>query len=469
MITMKKNIIYLSILLVGLLATGCKKQLDLQPTDTFSDANAFKTMADVQEGTNGAFGRYSTFVNIMYTNAILTDEAKLGQGNSGQGAITYRYQFSSDGTTGGDVVAAFGGFYALIDQVNRVLPNVATVTATPAEEPRRNILKGQLLGLRALGHFHLLEAYAKKYDATDPLGIPVMTVSNPLAKPARNTVAEVLGAVEADLAEAKNLLPAVTVANFSDTVLNRVSIAAYQARVALFKRDYASAITFATEVINSAVKPISSGAAFSGIWTDVTNNETLFRIRFATGTGVGAIWTTTGNQVYIAPSDKLIASYGAGDIRSATYIGSLGPGNNYVNKFYQSSRGGRVVDLKACRIAEMYLIRAEAHARKSSPDITAGAADLNLLRTNRISPYTNEVFANQADLITAVMNERFKELCFEGFRFYDLKRNDLPVQRLSSDAQPEWQTLAAGDFRFALPIPRDELNANPNMVQNQGY
>jgi hypothetical protein len=99
----------------------------------------------------------------------------------------------------------------------------------------------------------------------------------------------------------------------------------------------------------------------------------------------------------------------------------------------------------------------------------AGAADLNALRTQRITGYVNQTFPTAADLITAVLDERFKELCFEGFRFYDLKRNNLPVQRNASDASPAWQTLAADSYRFVFPIPQSEINANPNMVQNTGY
>jgi hypothetical protein len=67
------------------------------------------------------------------------------------------------------------------------------------------------------------------------------------------------------------------------------------------------------------------------------------------------------------------------------------------------------------------------------------------------------------------LQERYKELAFEGFRFWDLKRNNLSVERLSSDASAEWQTLSSGNYRFVLPIPNSELLANPNMVQNDNY
>ena len=127
------------------------------------------------------------------------------------------------------------------------------------------------------------------------------------------------------------------------------------------------------------------------------------------------------------------------------------------------------MDMKVCRMAEMFLIRAEANARKASPDITAATADLNTLRSNRIPGYTNATFPSATSLIDAIMTERFKELAFEGFRFWDLKRNNLSVDRLSSDASAAWQNLPSGNYRFVLPIPNGELLANSNMVQNDNY
>ncbi|MBP7556468.1 MAG: RagB/SusD family nutrient uptake outer membrane protein [Chitinophagaceae bacterium] len=463
---LKKYSLY--ILSASLLIGGCKKQLDQNDPDVINEANAFKTFEHVQFGVNAAFQRYGTYSTDMYKSALVSDEAKLGADNAGQGALEYRYQYSADVTTGGSVIAGYYGYYSLIDQVNRVLPKI-DVVETPANlVPRKDIVRGHLLGLRALAHFGLLQSFCKNYNANEPLGVPIMLESDPLAKPTRASMGAVMTQIEKDLSDAKLLVPAATPANFSDTVLNKVNIAAYQARIALYKGDYQAAVTYATEVISSNVKPLVSGTDFSGIWTDQNTNEILFRIRYLTGADIGSLWTTTGSAIYIAPSDKLVATYSNDDIRKSAYIGTSS-GKNYVNKFYTSSRGGRIVDMKACRIAEMYLIRAEAYAKLPTPNVSAGAADLNALRAARITGYVNESFGSAADLVTAVLNERFKELCFEGFRLYDLKRNNLPVQRNSSDAGPEWQTLAAGSFRFVMPIPQAELLANPNMVQNDGY
>lgn len=462
---MKKYILISSLIaLTGL--TSCDKFLDLQPTDSFTDANAFQNLNHLQLGTNAIYARYGAYANDMYVSALLSDEAKLGKDNSGQGALTYRYQYSSDGTTGGDVVSAFGSYYSLIDQTNRVLAAIDKVNVLPNEQAREDVLKGQNLAMRALGHFGLLQAYCKNYDPNDPLGVPVMTASQPDAKPARNTVAQVMLQIMGDLHNARQLL---FTQPFSDTVMNRYNVEAYLARIHLYAGAYDSAAYYAENVINSGVRTLASNAEFPGIWTDLSTAEIMFRIRYETSTAIGGLWTTTGSNIYIAPSDKLRAQYSTSDVRQSAYIGLDATGAPYVNKFYQSTRGGRVVDMKACRLAEMYLISAEANARAAGGNLTTAADRLNQLRAKRISGYSPQTFASAQEIIDATLLERYKELCFEGFRFWDLKRSNLPVQRLSSDASPDWQTLPAGDYRFVLPIPRDELNANPNMVQNPGY
>src|SRR5688572_4023958 len=109
----KKYSIY--ILAASLLIGGCKKQLEQFDPEAISEANAFQTFEHVQLGVNGAYGRYGAYANNMYISALLSDEATLGVNNAGQGALTYRYQYSSDATTGGDVTAAYFPYYSLID------------------------------------------------------------------------------------------------------------------------------------------------------------------------------------------------------------------------------------------------------------------------------------------------------------------------------------------------------------------
>jgi len=449
--------------------TSCKKELDQAPYDTFTEATAFQNMQDAQYETNAIYQRFAgAYLNDIYASCLVSDEAKLGANNSGQGALEYRLQFTSDDNLSSGVTSAWGAYYYLIDQANRVMSRVDEI---PSQSPADDALKAQYKAVaqafRGIGHYELLRNYAANYDPSG-MGVPLMTSNQTFAFPARNTMGEVIAQVEEDLATAKAALPAVSVSSYSDTSMNPIVIAGFQARVALWKGDYDAAITYASEVINSGIQPLD-GANFGLIWTDQSDAELLFRYRFATSTALGGLFTTTSNSIYIAPSDKLMNTFDFDtDIRTDAYFAALG-GNPLVYKYFISARGGRVVDLKAMRTAEMYLIRAEANARKSSPNITAGADDLNELRSQRIVGYTPEVFGTATDLANAVTTERYKELCFEGFRYYDLKRLNLGLQRDASDANPEWQTLPANSFRFVFPIPKSEMLVNKQMVQNPGY
>jgi len=119
----------------------------------------------------------------------------------------------------------------------------------------------------------------------------------------------------------------------------------------------------------------------------------------------------------------------------------------------------------------MYLIRAEARAETGAVNgANSAEADLNELRSARIVGYSNASFVTKNAVIDAIMAERFKELPFEGHRFWDLKRRGLPVERVGDDApSAAGKTLPANDFRFVLPIPNEERLANPLIQQNEGY
>jgi hypothetical protein len=251
-------------------------------------------------------------------------------------------------------------------------------------------------------------------------------------------------------------------------------------------KDYANAATFATEYITAL--PLASKTNFPGIWKDLNNSEVAFKLTNTTtaGTRIGTLYRgTSANSANIGtvtwrPSQALLNSYDqVNDIRYAAYFfeepllkanSSRSLAAILINKYAGGAYGTPtelLADGKVFRTGEMYLIRAEARAELN--DLTGAAADLNTLRDARINGYTAQSFSSKSDLITAIMNERFKELPFEGHRFFDAKRRNLPIIRLAVDAQNNKTTLESGNFRFLLPIPNSEIQANPLMVQNPGY
>ncbi len=466
---MKKIKIVFLIAVATMLGTGCKKNLDLLPTDTFDASKAYLTVDDLQRGLNTAYARFDG-ENGIFINSVISDELKLGPDFAGSGQFEFRFQYTADNTTSGSTVGGWLSMYSMINQVNRVLAAIPTVPSTASnDDARKAVIRGQLLALRAYGFFELIQRYAKKYDPNDAFGVPVVLVDELLGAPARNKSGEVVAQIDKDLADAKALLTAPTAATYDDKTINQLTVVALQARVALYKGDWAGARDNATIVINSAVRPLTSGTDYANIWTDASGSEVLLRFRRG-GQSIGASFTTSTNQVYFSPSDKLVAQYVAADVRRNTFIATAG-GKRVVYKHYTSAAGARINDLKAIRIAEMYLIRAEAYAElDGASNLTAGGNDLNTLRTNRISGYVNQTFADKASLVAAVMTERYKELCFEGFRLFDLKRKGLDVNRNATDVDsPNWQNLLSTSFRFTMPIPQAEMLGNRNMVQNPGY
>lgn len=465
---MYKHKIFLILFAFSIFASSCNKDLELFPTDTFTEDKAYLSVDDLQRGLNTAYARFSPESRII-PNSTTSDEIKFGVDNAGANQFEYRLQYNADNTTGGATLTAWGSQYSVIDQINRVLEVIPNVpNALPTDAARKDVIRGQLLALRGLCHFYLLNAYSKRYDAADPLGVPYMTVSNLVGTPARNTVAQTIAGIEGDFTTARALLAAPSASAFDDRFINQITVDGFRARVALYKRDWPNARDIAGTVISSAVRPLVSGTAFANIWTDAnTTGEVLFRLRRG-GQSVGASYTTSGGQVNLSPSDKLTALFAVGDVRTTSFIGTLS-GKRIVNKFFTSAAGVRVNDMKEMRIAEMHLIRAEARAELN--DLAGATADINLLRSNRITGYTNVAdFANQATAINEILTERFKELCFEGFRFFDLKRRGLDLNRLASDVDsPLWLTMPASNFRWQYPIPAAEILANPNMVQNANY
>jgi starch-binding outer membrane protein, SusD/RagB family len=462
---------------------SCKKVLDIKETDFIGGDVALKTVANNQGAIIGAYAILAPEMDIHF-NAVMSDELKKAEFYNA--ATVHEWQFSTQDISIRDNFTAITPFYRVIDRVNRVLralPNSDSMAV--GDNTLRTRLRGEALFLRAYCHFELYRYYAPNYD---PAALGMIYMTTPSMDPqARITQAPYFQQLNADLAEAKTLL----LSTISDVYRanNTVTVAALQARVALYMKDWANASTFATEYINAV--PLSPRTQFTGIWTDANNNEVSFKLKRTTSYNpygrIGSIFrgtsssaTNIGTVSWIA-SDKLWNSYDmVNDIRFTAYfkdeplLSAGGRPSHLVAKYagtgYGTS-GENIADFKAFRTGEMYLIRAEARAELGTfTGANSAESDMNALRTARIAGYTPVTYTSKQQAIDDVILERFKELAYEGHRFWDLKRRGLPVSRLASDApSPNAVTLPAGNFRFTLPIPQTELQANPLIQQNTGY
>ncbi|WP_295769351.1 RagB/SusD family nutrient uptake outer membrane protein [uncultured Mucilaginibacter sp.] len=456
---------YTIVLSLLILTASCGK-LDLKPTDTIDPSRAFRNVNDVNMGVLGVYAL------IDYTqislNATVTDEAAYPTENTVGNSDAYRWLYNP---SSGSVTGLYYTYYRAIDRANRTIAGLDALTFTGSDVATASRYRGELLALRAYLHFELLRAYASAYQA-GALGIPYSKVSG-VVYPARDNFETVINNAKADLAEAKALLPATS--NDKTRISNRTIVAAIQARVALYEKNWADAVTYSSEVIAAA--PLATKAQFPGIWTDANDNEVIWKLKRVgtTDSRVGDFFfRQTGGIVLYAPAIKLINAFDqVNDIRYPAYIKfdatRTGTKSQYlVNKYIGgTSSAPGLTDIKLFRTGEMYLIRAEAKAESNGD----AAADINALRAVRINNYSNSTFADKTALIDAIYAERYKELAFEGHRFYDLKRRNLPVQRLATDAANASGavTMLPTQAQYSFPIPAQEVLINKNTVQNPKY
>jgi hypothetical protein len=466
-------------LLVATTMVSCDKEgMDISPTTRFTEERALVTVGDLDMAALGLYGYWSG-ENTMYINAILSDEVRLSTENRGQGQFEHKWTYSS-----GTESFAYSAFYSMIRAANKVIEAAPRITAAnAADQAVEDNAVAEATALRAVAHFELLQRFgpAGAYNASAPGVTVVQSVLGPSEQRPRNTVGEVVAAIEADLAAAKANAGLPTApylyqgsampTGYGNIRISKAFVSGMQARVALYKNDWTNAATFATEAINTSGKTLATGATFRGIWTDANDAEVFLRLR-RTGAGVGTLWQDTNDDIFFEPSEKIKQQFNrTTDVRWQAYFIDPPPPSNdtmVINKFFSSSRGPKIVDVKLMRVAEMYLIRAEARAEAN--DLAGASADINTLRAARISGYTPITYTDKAVAIADILNERFKELAWEGFRFFDLKRRGLAVNRLLSDVtSTQWQSMPAGNFRFVLPIPQSAIFANPNQSQNPGY
>ncbi len=451
---------------IVLLMTSCNKQLDLLPSDAIIDEVAYTSLAGLEQGLTGAYsGINGTISNGIQITSLLTDEAMLPtENNTGRGVATYRWEINASSA---DVGANWAGYYNVIDRVNRLLKGIAEYTpADLSEAAAVNKIKGEAMAIRAFSHFELIKNYAVDYNAASG-GVPYMEQSV-VSKPKRSTVGDVLTKVKTDLNAAKTLIPSSASKNTRITVSG---ISAIQARIALFEKKWDEAIMYSTEVINA--KPLATLAQFSDVWMDLGEAGVIWKIKKEVGeTRQGDFYYDRDQKKIIyAPSKELRDLFDAiNDVRYNAYIENLSATRFKVRKYTGGNTANpNVADVKVFRVAEMYLIRAEAYAEKD--DLVNGTLDINTLRNNRIAGYTPVVFATKVELIDEVMTERFKELAFEGHRYYDLRRRELPVTRIPEDAINALGavTLTPDKKEYYLPVPNGEIQANENIEQHPKY
>lgn len=477
-------------ILTGLMAviafTSCKKQLDLKPFNAVTDEQALISPGDFAAAARGMYlrmlskGNQAIYVpndyyggtdnfNFIASNDILADNAISYSGGRQTGLVYQNWDYNGLSTTN-----FYQDGYSIIRAANVILAKIEQL-----KDGSRADVEGQALAVRAIVHFDMLRLFGKTYtnaSATD-LGIPyIKTVQLVADNPARATVKSNYDQIRDDLEKAAGLIDDLSGAKAKGR-LSKAAVYGYLSRVYLYRGEWDKCVTASSNAL-AINGDAGSLAAFPGIWKDATDAGVLFKLaildvnRLTPGTVLGQ--NARAEQV---PAFDFYNLYKATDVRKAAYFTQKTNEDillNYVSKYEGRASGNlNVVDIKLMRVAEVLLNRAEAYSNIPGNDGLA-LADLDNLRSKR---YTDFIAGGErgAVLQTAIALQRRLELAFEGDRFVDLKRKNLPVvrnavygDRADGTGRPYRKVLLpAGSDKFQLPIDQISINAsNGVLIQN---
>lgn len=452
-------------MVLGILFFGafvsCDDFVDIEPSKTeilneavFSDLSSVKSalsgiysnMLTGNGFASGAFNSYHLFgslsadelINYQDTNFDISTNSLTPLSASIDGPLwrtAYRFIFASNAILEG-------------------LPNLSGVSQVELDQ-----IEGEAKFIRAFCYFYLTNLYG---DIPLHLTIDFLVTSTA----SRTPQAQVYDQIVSDLLDAQDLMT-----NDAERVRpNKIAATALLARTYLYMANWTNAEAEATSVIGNAGYNLQSdlnlvflASSTEAIWQlepiedGFNTNEGRFFILFRDPTSTDGVELST----------ELLGAFETGDNRRVDWVTSFIVDTNeffYSNKYKVQSGniGGPDSEYSmVLRLAEQYLIRAEARAQQNN--ISGAQDDLNAIR-NRAG-LTDTTANTQAALLLAIEQERRIEFFFEwGHRWLDLKRTNRADAVLGPLKAPNWQST---DVLY--PIPQEERLANPNITQNEGY
>lgn len=502
-----KKLIF-TILSVVLLASSC--DMNKKPHYVIDDQSAIQSVEDALKMRNYLYIRLRGMSagSYIYAGELMSDlfHATIGFGN--RGGVYYRWQWSAS-----DEVAegVWAGCYTTTANANFLLEQLAKLDQTAMSDDDKamlSVIEGECAFMKAYTMFYLVQLFSEPYTKNpNALGVMLVPKYNPTSDqsqyPGRSTVAETYTFIEENLKIAAQKLANVEGAVASE-YLTIDAVTALQARIALYKGDYATAIEKSTSLIGPAkYEFVADEDEFEDLWTNDSGKECIMQLYadYALSSlpsslsyNYSGISNASGtvSPDYI-PENWVLSLYEAGDVRASwfegytltfqnikgnAYILNKFPGNPELNAA-DAKDSNWINKIKLFRIAEQYLIAAEAYAMQGGNDIVA-LKYYNDLRRSRIAGYQDESIIGDA-LVEAIREERVRELIGEGFRFYDLKRYGKGFERSqgqndnilngANDTQSELLSKPASDYRWLWPIPQAEIDSNPQIKeqQNGGY
>jgi len=506
-----KNCLYF-ILSLCLFSSCSSEFLEVHSTQGVDEGNIFSNLTNANialEGTlklmyvRGSSQNYSGYETMMIMSEMMGDDVVFSAVGS-----TSLYKTSYQWSLHRNITSAMMNYcylyhYKIIANLNLIIANIDD---TDGEPLMKDYIKGQALALRAAHYFNLVRMWAKRYEAgknNEQLGVPlILDLETSETPQPRSTVEEVYTAICQDLDDAIELL-AVTPTRSNKIHPDRSVAQGLRSRVALTMGDWQIAADNAHAARQGYTLDPNICTEKPGRFHDQSNQEWMWGNKHiaAENDGFYTFHCFMGNTdaIVTRQSPKCIFNWlyhkiSDTDIRKAMFAPDKTTANDdtkftrptagtavpayFNNKFMVIDKSSPDVDCPYMRVAEMYVNEAEALARLGrNSEAQQVLYDLTHFRD---PGYVKSANTGEA-LIEEVLLQRRIELWGEGHRWFDLKRLNAPLNRTLAATLPDGKLetsnhaiataqvmeVPAGDVKWQFVFSDNELDNNPNIVQNE--
>jgi starch-binding outer membrane protein, SusD/RagB family len=444
---MKRINIYL-IFLSMLVLAGCDNFLDIKPVGKVIPT----TYQDYRDLITNAYESVPTDRSL---STVCGDELQLKYDDWGD-YLPYKSIFVWNNVNPDNNTLDFPWqeFYKVILNANQVIISGKNATqGTPAEISQ---LLGEAYLMRAYMHFSLASLYSDVYnqDNLNKKSIPLATTIDVWKNYQRNTIGEVYSQIFSDIDEGISYLNVDEQTKGLNYRFSRVSAYGFAARVYAYTGNWDKVLEYAKHAFDIDHKLVNLNESSAVLPEAYTSDENVLAME-------QTFYSELKNRFYI--SDKLVNAFdNINDLRFNEYFSASG--SNYSCKL-----GYSLANKVSMRTAEFYLLLAEAEAQSSNGNLDKGKEYLKQLLVNRLTPsyYATQAAAIDAmdkpEFVKRVLEERYRELACQGFRWYDLKYWGKPsIVKTFEDKE---YVLKQGDSRYVLPFPKDAVKANPNLLK----
>ncbi|WP_134090822.1 RagB/SusD family nutrient uptake outer membrane protein [Olivibacter sp. XZL3] len=453
-----KTLIYIALLALGTASlSACSDFLDKEPISQITPDEYFNSETNAN---SAVIGMYRTMMNSFSFGQSLIIVPEFSAGHVNHASVYPEYENFRTNTVQVNnpwTNNIWQATYATINAANNIIARVPEMPENSISTEKRQQFIGEAKFVRALNYFFLVRAFGAV-----PLKTTATTEEEDIAIP-RTPIEQVYQQIITDLQEASTLPD-----SYDDDATSKGRATSFAAKALLAKvqlyygqitGDYTQAASLSQEIINS--QRFALIPDFASIWTTENTQESIFELQFddqATNP-LASVSNDNPSMLFYARGNTVYEKYAEGDKRRDFTVKLGSRDRYYIGKYPKFSPATQ--NLPVIRIAEIYLIHAEAQARVDGTVSDAAYRSYQAVQQRAgLSTPPSSSFGSIASFITAIQEEKERELMFEGETWFDFCRTGLALERMLTIKDPNY---------YLYPIPSSQIVLNGELTQNPGY